>query len=205
MVLLSDITVNVKFRLKFDTSEVERYFTEHKRLQPVRFGFDCNHAEVLEYGCGPLKHFQPVYMNGQYSFERIYEEIDRWARIKLKMTRKSERKAFVDRLMERMWNRGLYPHPYYRPALIWLEENLQTKFDEGMSLYEIADNAFRIAKKSIMDQGLPYEGHLLEGAFISSIPRGEMGDPKDNTEWVNPDDKARLDGEAGWSARRGRS
>lgn len=197
-------TISFRFRLKFDRDEVERFLKEHKRLQPVRFGYDVEYAEVLEYGCGPLKHFQPTYWNGDYTFEAVYEEIDRWARIKLGLTRKGERKAFVDRLMDRMWNRGLYPHPFYRPALAWLEENMQEQFDEGKSLYEICDEALKIADQRILEQGLPYTGQLQEGSIITTIPYAEAGDPKDDRLWVDINDRTKWERQGAWSSKRGK-
>lgn len=205
MVLLTAPELQIKLRIQIDPDDVIRFFKENHRLQPVRFGYDVGYAEVLEYGCGPLNRFQPTYNNGQYSYETIYEEIDRWARLKLAIKNKNERKAFVDRLVDRMFNKGLYPHPFYRPALIWLEENMQAKFDEGLSLFQIADEALRIANKNIMDQNLPFTGQLQKSAIIKELSWGEAGDPKDETEWVDENEKYKLEREAGWSKNRSRS
>ena len=205
MVLVNlQANITIKCKLVLDKDDAVEYFKNHKRLTPVRFGYDTEYAQVLEYGCGPLSKFQPAYQNGDYSIESITKALDQWARLKLRISNKSEREAFVERLVKRMWEKGLYPHPFYRPALLWLEENMQQQFDEGKSLFYIADEALRIANKNIMDQNLPYTGQLQQSAFIDTIPWGETGDPKDRMDWVDPTEKTRLEREAGWSSNRGR-
>lgn len=138
-----------------------------KKYQPVYFGFTTDYAEALEYGTGPLRDMQPTVHGGAYTYDSVWRDIDEWARKKLGMHDKAYRENFVTGVVNRMWEKGLYPHVYFRPALLWLEENLQQQVDMGKSFVEIADEAMRIANTNIMSERIPD----LQGISLSMPPR----------------------------------
>lgn len=200
MTLQQSIQIPIRWKLK-DAQDVKQEFTDYlknsNKLKPVRFGYSVDYAESLEYGTGPLKNMQIIVNGGNYTYESIWEDINEWARKKLKMENKEHRENFVTGVVNRMWDFGLYAHPFWRPAINWLLENQQRMFDEGHSLKEIADEALRVSNKCIMDQNLPYEGNLQKSAFIEDIDWREVKDGKDFKEY-NDDERNRLFKEVGW-------
>lgn len=183
--------------------DAKEYFENHQRLKPVRFGYTVHYAESLEYGTGPLSNYQPTVNGGNYTYKKIWDDIYEWAGKKdshggiLPIKDKEERKAFTDKVVQRMFNYGMRPHPYWRPAINWLIENEQVKFDEGLSLYEIADEALRISNKCIMDQNLPYSGQLQLSAFIDEIDLREHESVKDYKDYTEDERNAKFK-QVGW-------
>ena len=175
---MSDLMLPIKFRLSDENEfreDLKRYLLNHSKLKTVRFGYTTDYAESLEYGTGPLKDFQPTVHGGNYTYETIYNAIYEWAGKKdghggqLPITDKTERARFATAVTDKFFAEGMRPHPFWRPAIQWLEDNEQVLFDKGYSLLEIADEALRIANKCIMDQNLPFTGQLQQSAFIDTV------------------------------------
>ena len=147
----------------------------------MQFGFKSGYAESLEYGTGPLNDYQPTVDNGNYTFKSVYDALYEWAGKKdgkgsgLPIKDKKERAKFAKELTQRFFMYGMRQHPYWRPAVNWLLANQQRRFDEGYSLYEIADEALRIAKKALEDNNWIYNGELLESALIKEVEWSEIG------------------------------
>ena len=114
------------------------------------------------------------------------------------MQDKEYRENFVTGVVNRMWDEGMKPHPFYRPAMQWIETNMQRMFDEGHSLFEIADEGMRIANKCIMDQNLPYEGGLQLSAEIEEIDPREIKDLRD----YNDDERNALFDASRWGGKK---
>lgn len=173
------VLLNIEFEMRIEQKDLEEFLKDYQYIQgkdqklkvmaPVRFGFTTDYAASLELGTGPLRDMQPLVHHGAYTYESIWKEIDEWAYKKLEMHDKAHRENFVTGVVNRMWEEGMYQHPYFRPALLWLTENMQAKFDEGWTLYEIADEAMRIANQIIMDKGIPFQGNLQRSATIDSL------------------------------------
>ena len=162
------------------------YLKNHQKLKPVRFGFTTDYAESLEYGTGPLNNFQPTVNGGNYTYKTVWNDIYEWAGKKdgkgsgLPIRDKAERKAFTDKVVDRMFRSGMRPHPYWRPAIQWMEDNQQRLFDMGYSLFDICAEALRVADKCIQDQNLPYTGKLQQSALIQELDWREVGDGTDD-------------------------
>ena len=197
---MTQVRLPIKFVIKQQDiqEDAKKYFEQHKRLHPVRFGFSVAYAESLEYGSGPLRDFQPTVDGGNYTYESVWNGLNEWARKKLKMNDKEHRENFVTGVANRMWDVGLNPHPYWRPAMLWLESNMQRLFDEGHSLFEIADMAMNIADKCIMDQNLPYEGGLQLSAKVEEIDPREIKDLRD----YNDDERNFLFESSRWGGKK---
>lgn len=197
---MTQIQIPIRWKLK-DIQDVKREFIDYlknsNKLKPVRFGYSVDYAESLEYGTGPLRDVQIIVDGGKYTYESVWEGLNEWARKKLKMENKEHRENFVTGVANRMWDVGLRPHPYWRPAVNWLLENQQRMFDEGHSLREIADEALRVSDKCIMDQNLPYEGGLQKSAFVEDIDWREVKDGKDFKDY-NEDERNAKFKEVGW-------
>lgn len=166
----------VTFDVKMDNAECERYFKEQERLRPAAMFCSTAYAESLEYGTGPLKDFQPTYNGGAYTYSGIVHELEYWARIKLHMDNKEECRAFAERVATRMWNYGLYPHIYWRPAVEWATEHLQDEFDKGHSIYEILDDAMRIAVRAVQDNNYIFTGKLLQSLHVEHLDDNDAED-----------------------------
>lgn len=202
------VNLPIKWKIKDQgalTEEARNYFKEHKRLKPVRFGYTTSYAESLEYGTGPLSQRQDTVEGGNYSWDSIYKGIYEWAGKKdgkgsgLPIKNKQERAEFAKAVTDKFFREGMKPHPYFRPAVQWLEDNEQALFDKGYSLFEIADEALRIANRCIMIQNLPFNGKLQLSAFLDEIDWREIGgDGKDLSEY-NEDERNRLFRDSGWS------
>lgn len=200
------VKLPIKFKIKdedaFKDALVE-YLKNHRKLKPVRFGYTTDYAESLEYGTGPLDYFQPTVHGGNYSYNSIYNEIYEWAGKKdgkgtgLPIEDPAERKAFAKKVTDNFFMYGMKPHPYWRPAIQFLQDNQQRLFDEGKSLMEICDEALRVANKCIMDQNLPFSGKLQQSAFIDVLSQEEAGKSKDLREYSD-EERNRLFRESGW-------
>lgn len=199
------LNLPIKFKVKdaddFKKKAVE-YFKEHRKLKPVVFGFSTDYAESLEYGTGPLSLYQPTVHHGNYTRETIYKALYDWAGRKegdgLPIEDEEERARFAERITNRFFNVGMKQHPYWRPAVQWLEDNEQRLFDEGKSLYEIADEALRnVALKYIKDQNIIFDGQLILSSYVKSVGWSELGDAKDLKDY-NDDERNRLFKEVGW-------
>ena len=203
-----NITLPIKWKIKNEAElkdSTKEYLKTHERLKPVRFGYTTSYAESLEYGTGPLSMRQPTVDGGNYSWDSIYEEIYDWAGKKdgkgsgLPIKDKQERANFAKAVTDRFFNVGMKPHPYFRPAVQWLEDNEQALFDRGYSLMQIADEALRIANQCIMIQNLPFNGKLQQSAFLDEVDWREIGgDGKDLSEY-NEDERNRLFRDSGWN------
>lgn len=144
MVQELEVELPVKFKIKNESDfkkDLAEYFEQHRKLKPVRFGYTVEYAESLEYGTGPLDNYQPTVHHGNYTFQSIYKEIYEWAGKKggdgLPIKDPVERAKFARKVTRKFFTYGMKPHPYWRPALQFLEDNEQRLFDEGMSLKEI--------------------------------------------------------------------
>lgn len=183
--------------IKIDKDEIARFIKEYRRpndtqddpsiFQPVEFGYTVDYAESLEYGTGPLRIIQPTVHSGNYTYEYIWDGLNEWAKRKLHMMDDAYRENFVTGVANRMWDVGMYPHPYFRPALQWLEDNLQKLVDEGHSFYEIADETIAFADHIIMISGLPDLGNLQDSAKVNSLNFDETY--VKSQERINDDDK----------------
>lgn len=196
-----NLQIPIRWKLK-NIQDVQQAFKDNlkndTRLKPVRFGYTVDYAESLEYGTGPLRDMQIIVDGGKYTYKSVWEGIDEWARKKLKMENKEHRENFVTGVVNRMWDVGLRPHPYWRPAINWLLANQQRMFDEGHSLKEIAEEAMRISEKCIMDQNLPYQGGLQKSAIVTVIDWKEIGnDGKDLKDYM-ADERNALFKQVGW-------
>lgn len=169
-------------------------------MKPVRFGFSVDYAESLEYGTGPLRNMQPTVDGGNYTYDKIWVEINIWAWKKLQMKNRLHRENFVTGVVNRMWEVGMKQHPYWRPAIQWLEDNLQRLFDDGYSLYDIASNARKIAEQCIIAQNLPYSGQLQQSAVLEELDWRELKDGGKEIKDYTDDERNRLFREGGWSA-----
>lgn len=196
----------VRFVIRQDQAfidETTEYFKNHHKLKPVRFGFDSGHAESLEYGTGPLSEYQPTVHNGNYNRDRIFTELYKWAGKKqgndgyLPIKDKKERALFAKELTDRFFTYGMKAHPYWRPAVNFLLQNQQRLFDEGHSLYEIADMALKVALKTIMDRNLFFSGELIESAKVKEVDWREVKDGTDYKDYKT-DERNRLFKEVGW-------
>lgn len=199
------VQLPVRWKVKVDgttVDEAREYFKNHERLKPVRFGFDTDYAEVLEYGCGPLNDFQPTVDGGSYTYDSIYKQIYKWAGKKqgrdgyLPIKNKDERKAFAKKVTDKFFMYGMKAHPYWRPAVNFIEANKQRLFDEGYSLYEICDLALKVALKSIMDNNYYFNGTLIESARIKEVDWREV-DGKDLRNYTDDERNIRFK-EVGW-------
>lgn len=204
---MTDVRLPVKFVIKDQyalTEEIKNYLKDHKRLKPVRFGYTTDYAESLEYGTGPLNDFQPTVNGGSYTYKTIYRNIYEWAGKKdgkgsgLPITDAEERKRFAKAVTDKFFMFGMKAHPYWRPAVNWLLANQQRMFDEGHSLFEIADEAMRISNKCIMDQNLPFSGNLQKSAFVDSIDWKEIGNNGKDLKDYNEDERNALFKQVGW-------
>lgn len=172
------VKLPIRFKLKdteaFKDALVE-YLKNHRKLKPVRFGFGEEYAESLEYGTGPLNQYQPTVHGGNYTYKTIYDAIYEWAGKKdghgsgLPIEDPAEHRRFAKKVTDDFFMYGMKPHPYWRPAINFLLDNEQRMFDEGHSLFEIADEALRVANKCIVDQNLPFKGRLQRSAVIEEI------------------------------------
>lgn len=200
------IKIPINFKVK-DTDKLKKdlieYLQNHRKLKPVRFGYTTEYAESLEYGTGPLDYFQPTVHGGSYSYKTIYNEIYEWAGKKdgkgtgLPIKDPAERKVFAKNVTDKFFMFGMKPHPYWRPAIQFLQDNMQRLFDEGKSLTEICDEALRVANKCIMDQNMPFSGKLQQSAFIDTLNQEEAVKSKDLREY-NDEERNRLFRESGW-------
>lgn len=195
------IALPIKFKVKeipFKKDAVE-YFKEHKKLRPVRFGYSIHYAEVLEYGCGPLNDYQPTVDYGDYTYKSIYDQIYKWAGEKdgkgsgLPIEDEKERRAFAKKVTDKFFRVGMRAHPYWRPAMQWLQDNMQRLFDEGYSLYEIAGVALRISDECIMAQNLPFKGRLQLSVVREEVDPRELNPVKDKKDWTDEDWERRFD------------
>lgn len=198
---MTQMKIPLKLRVELDKEEVKRYFEQHKRLQPVRFGYTIDYAESLEYGTGPLRFAQRTVKGGNYTYQTIYKAIYEWAGRKdshggrLPIKDEEERADFARKVTQDFFDKGMKPHPYFRPAIQWLEANEQILFDRGYSLFEICDEAMRISDKCIKDQNLPFSGKLQQSAFCDTITMGEI---KDGSDLSNYHDDERNKWDARW-------
>lgn len=204
---MTQLTLNIKLKLKNETELKEQlvnYLENHKKLKPVRFGYTTEYAESLEYGTGPLSLMQPTVHGGSYTYKRIYDEIYDWAGKKdgkgsgLPIKNKKEREEFAKKVTDKFFTEGMRPHPYWRPAIQFLQDNEQRLFDEGKSFFEIADEALRVANKCIMDQNLPFSGKLQQSAIIDEIDWREMGSKGKEYREYNEDERNRAFRQSGW-------
>ena len=201
---MTQLALPIKFKIK-DTDDFKKnlleYFREHRRLKPVRFGFTVEYAESLEYGTGPLSQFQPTVHGGAYTYKTIYNEIYAWAGKKdgngLPIKNEEERREFAKTITKKFFTLGMKPHPYWRPAINYLEANEQRWFDEGKSLMEMADEAMRIANKCIMEQNLPFSGKLKQSAILEEIDPREFKDTKMCKDY-NDDERNALYSKSAW-------
>lgn len=177
---MTQIQLSIPIKLKVENTDemkedILKYLKNHSKLKPVRIGYTIEYAESLEYGTGPLNTIQSTVHGGSYSYRTIYNEILKWAGRKdgkgsgLPIEDEEERRNFAKHVTDNFFQYGMKPHPYWRPAIQWLQDNMQKRFDEGYSLYEIADETLRIANKCIMDQNLPFSGNLQKSALIEEI------------------------------------
>ena len=189
---MTEVQIKLKFKLKNQDElkqQLKQYLEEHKKLQPVRFGYTTEYAESLEYGTGPLSQLQPTVHGGDYSYKTIYEEIYNWAGKKdgkgsgLPIKDKEERARFAKAVTDKFFAVGMRPHPYWRPAVNFLIDNQQVLFDKGYSL--------------IMDQNLPFTGKLQQSAIVEELDPREMLKAKELREYKD-EEKNRLYKKAGW-------
>ena len=199
----------IKFKIKDKdqmTKDAVDYFKEHRKLKPVFVGFTIEYAEVVEYGCGPLNDYQPTVNGGNYNYKTIFDAIYEWAGKKdgkgsvLPIRDEKERYRFAKNVTDHFFMYGMRAHPYWRPAMQWLQENMQKRFDEGLSLYQIADEALRIAKKNIKDQNLPYNGGLEESGLVKEIKWKEIGDVRLLRDWSEDERNDYTRYHTGWGA-----
>ena len=208
---MTELTIPIKFKLKdeeqFKKDAVE-YFKEHKKLKPVRFGFTTDYAESLEYGTGPLTLYQPTVNGGNYTWKSIYDAIEYWAGRKdgkgsgLPIKDKKERAEFAKAVTNKFFTVGMRPHPYWRPAMQWMIDNMQRLFDEGYSLKEIAEEAHRVALDLILAQNLPFSGQLQISGIVDEVEWSELGDTKELKDYTE-DERNKVSREGGWSAYNG--
>lgn len=193
-----DLRLPIRFVIHRNDADFKKdmvdYFTNHKKLKAVRFGYTTEYAEVLEYGCGPLNDFQPTVHGGSYTYKTIYDAIYDWAGkkdgkgrgpYKLPIEDEAERRAFTKKVVDRFFMYGMKPHTYYRPAIDFLRDNMQKLFDEGYSLFEICDEALRISNKCIMDFNLPFSGKLQRSALIEEVDKRDIAKVKDKKDWTD--------------------
>ena len=202
----------IKFKIKdkdqFRKESIE-YFKNHRKLRPVKCGYSTHYAEVLEYGCGPLNNYQPTVNGGDYSFKTIYDELYDWCGRKdgkgegiLPIKEDYIRRAFAKNLTKHFFEIGMKQHPYWRPAMQWLQDNMQRLFDEGYSLKQIAEETMRIADKCIQDQNLPFDGDLQKSAYCQEVNWNELGDVREYSDWTEDERNKDTQEHTGWGARK---
>lgn len=157
------IEIPLRFKVVIDDKDVVEFLENHKRLAPIRFGYTTEHAEYQEYGTGPHRN------RGKHRMgERAKREITEWARLKVGKEGK-ELSDFVRAVMWRIYNTGIRPRPFLRPAMADVQNRMQELWDRGYSLYDMGDEIQRISDRYIMDYNMPYKGILQSSWFNHRI------------------------------------
>lgn len=108
-----------------------------------------------------------------------------------------ELKHFSREVTKKFFTIGMKPHPYWRPAINWYENNRQRLFDEGMSFKQIANETMRIAYMQIMNQNLVFKGNLTKSAKVEEIDPRIVKDGKEYRDY-NDDEWNALYQKSAW-------
>ena len=173
-----NIKIPIKIGIKVTHADVKKYLSEQERLKPACFivsdtivetkayGREKGYAEFLEFGTGPSHVPDPHarYWIGPKGREALIE----WAKRKLGMKEK-EAKPFVDRLILRIYQYGMAPHPFFRPAVYPIFDQAQTFFNMGYSLYDMCWEMMNRAEENVRSAGWQGEDMNDTGNMVLSF------------------------------------
>ncbi len=159
------VNLNIKYRIEINHEDLKKYLEGLERTEPYSFsvsdtivesktyGWEKGYAEFLEFGTGPAHHPDPHerYWIGPKGEKALIE----WAHRKLGMSKK-QAVPFVKQLIFKIYQNGMAPHPFFRPAVYPVFDSLQQLFDEGYSFKEMCELMRKRCMDNIMTAG--YEG-----------------------------------------------
>lgn len=129
-------------------------------MKPCQFSIGVDYAEWLEFGSGPAQ----VDSNGE-----LERQIKLWCRRKLGLKGK-ELETTAKSIAGRIAKHGIVARPYWRPAIYWGFDHVQSLFDQGYSLLQIAEAMQEKCNENIMHnenappgrEYMPYNGTLQQ-------------------------------------------
>lgn len=206
---MAKIKLNVRIEIKRE--DVEKYLEEQEKTRPCSFyisdtivetkayGWDKGYAEFLEYGTGPAHSPDPHdrYWIGAEGEKRLIE----WAHRKLGMSKK-EAIPFVKQLIFKIYQNGMPPHPFFRPAVYPIFDSIQQLFDEGYSFRDMCETMRLRCIQNLSTAG--WGGNDLNdtGNLLGSL-KVEYIDKKD-TEAILTDKNIQLYADRAWDTAKNR-
>jgi len=158
--------IPIRFRIEIKDDSLKEFVYAHRRHQPVRYGFDVEHSEYVEYGTGPQRGRTKYFISPEGR-----KAINEWVKKKLSIYDPKERRKVVNRIIWKLQLYGMKPQPYWRPARNQVINDLQKYYNMGFTLREVAEQIGAIAKQHIVTQGIPYDGAIERSWYVDDIPR----------------------------------
>lgn len=196
---MTQVKVNLKWKLQITPEELRRYLSAQKRLKPYALVINAKHAEYLEFGTGPAQHREGdyvsrwnqdgtrkkdmVYYKELYNASEFYRAIVDWVRRKAgpSMGKKAQYE-FALRVYGNIARNGMRARPYFRPSFYYMCEHMQQWFDEGYSTKDIITAMEHMVERMVMHnpnapphaEYMPDTGALLESMHIMELNDDEV-------------------------------
>lgn len=142
----------VQMNIEIPEGELERLLQDEKFLTPIEAGFAAPYATEIEYGTGP-------------GTVTPYDELDAWARRKLKMTDDGERARFVKNVIAKHYRVGKPPNPFFQPAVREVAMNAK-RYDLTEGIYVLGEAIISEAQRRIEDEGITDQGGLITSGYV---------------------------------------
>lgn len=198
------LKIPIKFRIeveKEDKHTLDRYLQNVDALKPIKIMVSTEYAEALEYGTGPLINMQKAVHGGAYTWDSIFQELKDWASKKetrdgkLPIRSIGGQIVFARNLTDKFFREGMKPHPYFRPALDWMNANLQTLYNEGNTLYDIGVLTIQYMNRILIEGEHVFNGTLQKSMHVHIMDYDETAEALSD---MNDEQWEELYGASGW-------
>ena len=159
---------------KIVTQMIEESFD----LTPMTVEVTCPHGVFMEYGTNPAKKGSGTKIPGQPTAVQL--KFRQWAAAKCKAraaTMKMSTDRYGDMIYHKIMSEGLKEHPFFRPAIYEVMDDIDAYFTEGgRGTKGIAEDIVTSAKNNLILDNSIYTGDLMNSIscreLTEDIPDG---------------------------------
>ncbi len=158
------------------------------RLDPHCVVIDCEHALPMEFGTSPAKKRASL-RGGPPS--KAWINIREWCRVRWGITDPRELDRRAGALYKRIMDNGLAPHPFIRPAMEEIREELLTLDGEHWfnehSVEDLAEYLAERMREILIEHDTVFTGELLDSIHVTPWYGDEAeGIPELGDLWSDP-------------------